>query len=182
MKTTFFSKNVTIPERVSRYAEAKLNEMDRLFQEEPKAAVVFSMKDGKSCVELTVYFGNAIIRTAEETSDMLVSVDAAAVAVRRQLRKNRSRLEKFLNVDAFEAGADELIFVPEVDQFEEPAYQVVRAKEFEFGPMTVQEAILRMNLIGHDFFAFRNAERDNQFSVVYRRSDGSYGIIMDKQA
>lgn len=181
MKTTFSSKNIAIPDRIYRYAEAKLNEMDRLFQEEPKAAVVFSMKDGKSCVELTVYFGNAVIRTVEETSDMLVSVDAAAVSVRRQLRKNRSRLAKFLNVDAFEAGADELIFVPDVDSFEEPSYQVVRAKEFEFGPMTVQEAILRMNLIGHDFFAFRNAERNDQFSVVYRRSDDSYGIIMDKQ-
>ena len=181
MKTTFSSKNINIPERVYRHAEAKLNEMDHLFRSVPEAAVVFSMEEGRSCVELTVFFGNTVIRTMEATADMLVSIDAAVVAVRRQLRKNRSRLADFLNVDAFEAGTDELIFVPEVDQLEEPTFKVVRAKEFEFGPMTVQEAILRMNLIGHDFFAFRNAERDNVFAVVYRRNDDGYGILMDKQ-
>lgn len=66
-------------------------------------------------------------------------------------------------------------FSPEVDRFDEPAYQVVRSKQFEFGPMSVQEAILQMNLIGHSFFAFRNEEKDGAFSVVYRRNDGGYG-------
>lgn len=64
--------------------------------------------------------------------------------------------------------------------FDEPAYQVVRSKQFEFGPMSVQEAILQMNLIGHSFFAFRNEEKDGAFSVVYRRNDGGYGILVDK--
>ena len=64
--------------------------------------------------------------------------------------------------------------------FDEPAYQVVRSKQFEFGPMSVQEAILQMNLIGHSFFAFRNEEKDGAFSVVYRRNEGGYGILVDK--
>ena len=85
-----------------------------------------------------------------------------------------------INSDAFEKDADELIFIPEVDRFDEPAYQVVRSKQFEFGPMSVQEAILQMNLIGHSFFAFRNEEKDGAFSVVYRRNDGGYGILVDK--
>ena len=182
MKITFSNKGVDIPERVYSYAESKINEMDHLFRSTPEASVVFSVEDGKSCIELTVFSGSTIIRTVEKTADMIVSIDAAVSSIRRQLRKNRSKLSEFLNIDAFEAGADELIFVPEVDQFEEPAYQVVRAKEFAFGPMTVQEAILQMNLIGHAFFAFRNAERDNVFSVVYRRNDGGYGILLDKQA
>lgn len=181
MKTTFSNKNVNVPERVYTYAQMKINELDNLFRGSPEAAVVFSVEEGKSCVELTVFSGSTVIRTVEQTSDMIVSIDAAASTIRRQLRKNRSKLTDFLNADAFEADADELIFIPELDRFEEPAYQVVKAKEFVFGPMTVQEAILQMNLIGHAFFAFRNAERDGVFSVVYRRHDGDYGILMDKQ-
>ena len=90
------------------------------------------------------------------------------------------KLSNNINSDAFEKDADELIFIPEVDRFDEPAYQVVRSKQFEFGPMSVQEAILQMNLIGHSFFAFRNEEKDGAFSVVYRRNDGGYGILVDK--
>ena len=96
------------------------------------------------------------------------------------MREHRSKLSNNINSDAFEKDADELIFIPEVDRFDEPAYQVVRSKQFEFGPMSVQEAILQMNLIGHSFFAFRNEEKDGAFSVVYRRNDGGYGILVDK--
>ena len=96
------------------------------------------------------------------------------------MRDHRSKLSNNINSDAFEKDADELIFIPEVDRFDEPAYQVVRSKQFEFGPMSVQEAILQMNLIGHSFFAFRNEEKDGAFSVVYRRNDGGYGILVDK--
>ena len=96
------------------------------------------------------------------------------------MREHRSELSNNINSAAFEKDADELIFIPEVDRFDEPAYQVVRSKQFEFGPMSVQEAILQMNLIGHSFFAFRNEEKDGAFSVVYRRNDGGYGILVDK--
>ena len=66
-----------------------------------------------------------------------------------------------------------------MDDFNAPAFKVVRSKQFPFNPMRVEEAILQMNLIGHAFFAFRNADRDNAYSVVYRRNDGQYGILTD---
>ena len=72
-----------------------------------------------------------------------------------------------------------MTFIPELNRFDAPAYQVVRLKNFSFGSMTVQEAILQMNLIGHSFFAFRNEEKDGAFSVVYRRNDGGYGVLVD---
>ena len=72
-----------------------------------------------------------------------------------------------------------MTFIPELNRFDAPAYQVVRLKNFSFGSMTVQEAILQMNLIGHAFFAFRNEEKDGAFSVVYRRNDGGYGVLVD---
>lgn len=180
MKITFSTKEMTVPTRVYSHAEQRINELAPLFRAEPEAVVVFSAENGKHVIELTILSGSTIIRVVEKTSDMMVSVDAAVSSVRRQLRKNRSRLSSQLNIDAFEKDADELIFIPEVDRFDSPAYQVVRSKQFEFGSMTVEEAILQMNLIGHAFFAFRNEERDNAFSVVYRRNDGGYGILVDK--
>ena len=169
MKIQFSNKNITIPDRVYSHAEQRINELENLFRAEPEAAVVFSMEGGSPS-----------FRVVEKTSDMLVSIDAAVASVRRQRRTNRSRLSANINSDAFEKDTDELLFVPETDRFDEPAYQVVRSKHFEFGPMTVQEAILQMNLIGHSFFAFRNEERDGAFSVVYRRNDGGSGILVDK--
>ncbi len=180
MKIQFSSKNMTIPDRVYSHAEQRINELEHLFRGEPEAVVVFSAEDGKHVIELTIFVGSTIFRVVEKTSDMMVSVDAAASSIRRQLRENRKKLSDNIDLNAFEEDADELIFIPEVDKFDAPAYQVVRSKHFEFGPMTVQEAILQMNLIGHAFFAFRNEERDNAFSVVYRRNDGGYGILVDK--
>ena len=180
MKIQFSNKNMTVPDRVYSHAEQRINELDRLFRGEPEAVVVFSAEDGKHVIELTIFSGTTIFRVVEKTSDMLVSIDAAVSSIRRQLREHRSKLSNNINSDAFEKDADELIFIPEVDRFDEPAYQVVRSKQFEFGPMSVQEAILQMNLIGHSFFAFRNEEKDGAFSVVYRRNDGGYGILVDK--
>ena len=170
MKIQFSNKNMTVPDRVYSHAEQRINELDHLF----------SAEDGKHVFELTIFSGTTIFRVVEKTSDMLVSIDAAVSSIRRQLREHRSKLSNNINSDAFEKDADELIFIPEVDRFDEPAYQVVRSKQFEFGPMSVQEAILQMNLIGHSFFAFRNEEKDGAFSVVYRRNDGGYGILVDK--
>ena len=175
MKIQFSNKNMTVPDRVYSHAEQRINELDHLFRGEP-----FSAEDGKHVIELTIFSGTTIFRVVEKTSDMLVSIDAAVSSIRRQLREHRSKLSNNINSDAFEKDADELIFIPEVDRFDEPAYQVVRSKQFEFGPMSVQEAILQMNLIGHSFFAFRNEEKDGAFSVVYRRNDGGYGILVDK--
>ena len=180
MKLTCTEKNVAIPTRIYSYTEQKFNELDRFFRNEAEGALVFSVENGKHILEATVVSGSTIIRVVESTSDMFVSVDAAASAIERQLRKNRSRLHQEVNADAFEANTDEMIFVPEIDRFEEPAYKLVRSKRFFFRPMKVEEAILQMNLIGHAFFAFRNEDKDNAFSVVYRRNDGDYGILIDE--
>ena len=167
MKIQFSSKNMTVPDRVYSHAEQRINELEPLFRGAPEATVVFSAENGKHVIELT--------------SDMMVSIDAAASSIRRQLREHHNQLTESVNPDAFEKDADDLIFIPEVDKFDAPAYQVVRSKEFEFGPMSVQDAILQMNLIGHSFFAFRNEDRDGAFSVVYRRNDGGYGVLVDKR-
>lgn len=179
MKFTFTDKKVNIPDRVHDYAEKKIGKLDRYFKSEPEASVVFSVEKGRNIMEVTIRSGSTIIRVAESTSDMFVSVDAAVASIERQLRKNKSRLEKRLRKEAFETPSEEY-FVPETDEAEEPSYQLVRSKRFFFNAMTVDEAILQMNLVNHTFFAFRNEDENGAFSVVYKRNDGGYGIIVDQ--
>ena len=178
MKFTFTDKKVNIPDRVHAYAEKKIGKLERYFKNEPETSVVFSVEKGRNILEVTIRSGATIIRVAESTSDMFVSIDAAVASIERQLRKNKTRLEKRLRKESF--APDEEAFVPESDEEEESSYQVVRSKRFFFRPMTVDEAILQMNLVDHTFFAFRNDDEDGAFSVVYRRNDGGYGIIVDQ--
>ena len=178
MKFTFTDKKVNIPDRVHAYAEKKIGKLERYFKNEPETSVVFSVEKGRNILEVTIRSGATIIRVAESTSDMFVSIDAAVASIERQLRKNKTRLEKRLRKEAF--APDEEAFVPESDEEEESSYQVVRSKRFFFRPMTVDEPILQMNLVDHTFFAFRNDDEGGAFSVVYRRNDGGYGIIVDQ--
>ncbi len=178
MKFTFTDKKVNIPDRVHAYAEKKIGKLERYFKNEPETSVVFSVKERNNKVEITIRSSGTIFRVSESTSDMFVSIDAAVASIERQLRKNKSRLEKRLRKEAF--IPDEEAFVPESDEEEDSSYQVVRSKRFFFRPMTVDEAILQMNLVDHTFFAFRNDDEDGAFSVVYRRNDGGYGIIVDQ--
>ena len=178
MKFTFTDKKVTMPKSVHGYAEKKVGKLDRYFKHDAEAALVFSVEKDRNKVELTIRAGGTILRVAESTSDMFASIDAAVSSMERQLRKNKTRLEKRLRQDAFERSVDEQSsFVP-VD--EESDFNVVRTKKFPLKPMTVDEAILQMNLLDHNFFAFKNEDDDGAFAVVYRRNDGGYGLICDE--
>ena len=179
MKFVFTDKKVNLPNKVHAYAEKKVGKLDRYFKADAEAAVVFSVEKDRNNVELTVRSGGTIIRVAESTSDMFATVDAAVASAERQLRKNKARLEKRLRENAFERCVD----VDEVSSFapeaEEDEFQIVRTKRFPIKLMSAEEAVLQMNLVDHTFFAFKNAEADGAFSVVYRRNDGGYGLIED---
>ena len=138
--------------------------------------MVFSVEKGRNNAEVTVRSGGTIIRVSESTADMFASIDAAVADIERQLRKNKAKLEKRLKKDAFVRTADETSFVPEEP---EEVYDVVRTKRFPIKPMTVEEAVLQMNLVGHTFFAFKNEDAGGAFSVVYCRESGGYGLIED---
>ncbi|MEG2455729.1 MAG: ribosome-associated translation inhibitor RaiA [Oscillospiraceae bacterium] len=178
MKITFTDKHITLPENVHSYAEKKVTKLERYFKVENEASVVFSVQKNRNIVELTVRSGGTILRVSESTSDMFASIDAAVTSLERQIRKNKTRLEKRLRTDAFERTLEAVTsFVPE-----EPMdpFQVVRHKKFPLKPMAVEEAILQMNLLNHTFFAFKNQDDGDAFAVVYRRNDGGYGIIEDE--
>jgi putative sigma-54 modulation protein len=109
---------------------------------------------------------------------MFASIDAAVATIERQIRKNKTRLERRLREGSLtRVPEDETSFVP--DEPEEGEFEIVRTKTFPMKPMLREEAILQMNLLGHTFFAFRDEDADGAFAVVYRRNDGGYGIIED---
>ena len=134
MKFTFTDKKVTLPKKVHEYAEKKVGKLERYFPAEAEAAVLFSLEKGRNNAEVTVRVGGTILRSAQSTPDMFVSIDAAVADIERQLRKNKARLEKRLRKDAFvrTAEADETSFVPDEDEEE---YNIVRTKRFPIKPM-----------------------------------------------
>lgn len=177
MRFTFTDKKVSLPRKVHEYAEKKVGKLDRYFQTEADASVVFSVEKGRNNVEVTVRERGTILRAAESTADMFASIDAAVADIERQLRKNKAKLEKRLKKDAFVRSAEEdTSFAPDEPEEE---YEVVRTKRFPIKPMSVDEAVLQMNLLGHTFFAFRNEDAGGAFAVVYRRDSSGYGLIED---
>ena len=180
MKFVFTDKKVTLPNFIHKYAEKKVGKLDRFFKEDATASITFSVeKERLNRVEITIRSSGTIFRVSESTSDMHASIDAAVTTLERQIRKNKARLEKRLRTDAFERTVD----VAEVSDFapeeEESEFCIARTKRFPIKVMTVDEAVLQMNLVDHTFFAFKNADADGAFSVVYRRNNGDYGLIED---
>ncbi len=173
MTFTFTGKKFDVSDELRAYAEKKIGKIDRLFRTESDASVTFSSSRGRYLAEVTIRNNGMIYRVSEVTSDMFASIDSAVAAIERQVRKNKTRLEKRLREGAFERTAE---IVPVEDE-EPDEFKIVREKRFSIKPMTPEEAILQMDLLGHTFFAFRNEAEDGGFAIVYKRRDGGYGLI-----
>ena len=179
MKFQYSEKKVKLPENVHAYAEKKVMTLGRYFEGDAEALVVFSVEKNWNVVELTVRGAGTWFRACEATSDMFASIDAAVGTIEGQIRKNKTRLAKRLRKDAFvRAVQEETSFTPEQD---EDDLSIVRVKQFYFRPMTREEAVLQMNLLGHNFFAFRDEDNGGCFAVVYRRENGGYGLLDDME-
>ena len=179
MKFQYSEKKVKLPENVHAYAEKKVMKLARFFEEDAEALIVFSVERNRNNVELTVHGAGTWFRASESTSDMFASIDAAVGTIEGQIRKNKTRLAKRLRKDAFvRAVQEETSFTPEQD---EDDLSIVRVKQFYFHPMTREEAVLQMNLLGHNFFAFRDEDNGGCFAVVYRRENGGYGLLDDME-
>jgi len=178
MKFQYSEKKVNLPENVHAYAEKKVMKLARYFEEDAEALIVFSVEKNRNKVELTVHGAGTWFRASESTSDMFASIDSAVGTIEGQIRKNKTRLARRLKQDAFiRSVQEETSFAPET--VDEDDYSLVRVKTFYFKPMTREEAILQMNLLEHNFFAFRDEDNGGSFAVVYRRNDGGYGLIED---
>ena len=176
MKFTFTEKKVEVSGDLRDYAEKKIGKLDRFFKIESEAFVTFGIERGRHKIEVTLNNNGIFYRVTETTSDMYASIDSAVGAIERQIRKNKTRLAKRLRDGAFEREVKPSVsFLP--DDEEEQEFLITRVKQFPLKPMTPEEAILQMNLLGHEFFVFKNHENRDAFSVLYRRKDGDYGLI-----
>ena len=156
MKFTFTEKKMDASEDLRAYAEKKIGKIDRLFRTESDAYVTFSTERGRFLAEVTIKNSGMFYRVSELTSDMYASVDSAVASIERQIRKNKTRLEKRLRDGAIEREIKPFN-VPAEDAGEEE-FKIVRNKKFYIAPMSVEEAILQMNLLEHEFFVFRNTD------------------------
>lgn len=179
MRFQYTEKKVTLPENVHKYAEKKVMKLERFFGTDADALVTFSVEKNRNNVEITVHAAGTYFRASESTSDMFASIDAAVATIERQIRKNKTRLAKKLRDGAFEREVQPE-YVPADDTVEAGTFEVVRRKRFPIKPMSVEEAILQMDLLEHTFFVFRDVAADGAVSVVYRRKNGGYGLISDE--
>ena len=170
MKFVYTSKDMAVSESLKSRVEKKLAKMERYFREEPEATVRFKVQKGaRNIVEITVNAGGVILRAEESSNDMYLSIDRAVDKLESQLRRHRTKLEKRIRTSELEP-------VVEAPVFEEQSYDIVRTKKFAVKPMGVEDAITQMELLGHDFFLFLNEDSET-INVLYRRNDGSYGLL-----
>ena len=179
MKFTFACKKISLNDSIKEYAEKKISKLDKYFPEEADAFVTFAVEKKNRCVvELTIRAANGTLFRAvceDPDGDMRGAIDEATAQIERKIRKNKTRLAKNLRAEAVLPELPE-----EFEAHEEGTFDIVRTKRFTVKPMSVEEAILQMNLLGHSFFAFRDEDADGAFAVVYCRNDGDYGLIEDE--
>ena len=172
MKFVYVGKEV-VSDSLKARAEKKMNKLDRYFNKEAEALIRFrQQRGGRNIAEITVSVDGLILRAEENSNDMYLSIDRAVDKLESQIRRYRTKMGKHLRDPKPEAPEEVVEPV-----YEEVNFDVVRTKKFAVKPMDVDDAITQMELLGHNFFLFMNAENDSM-NVLYRRNDGSYGLLV----
>lgn len=171
-------ENIEVTPAIREYVEKKVAKLERYFTESPNANVNVNLKvyqDKKSKVEITIPMKDLVLRAEELHDDMYAAIDLITDKLERQIRKHKTKVNrKFREKDSLKDFAP--IFTEAEQVEDEEDLEVVRTKSFDLKPMDSEEAILQMNMLGHSFYVFTNAET-NQTNVVYKRNDGRYGLI-----
>lgn len=171
MKFDIIGRNVEVTSGLRSAVEDKLGKLDKFFNPETLVHVALSVEKEKQKIEVTIPVKGNIIRAEESSSDMYVSIDLVEEIIERQLKKYRNKI-----VDKKQASVDFSSFFIEEEDTEEEEVKIVRTKKFDIKPMYAEDACVQMELLGHNFFVFINAETD-QVNVVYKRKGNTYGLI-----
>ncbi len=173
MKVIISGRRTEVEERLKELIEKKLAKLDKFFSDSSEAKVTLTGEKGDRVVmEVTVFSDGMIYRAEEDASDAFSAIDKIVTVIERQIRRNKTRLEKRLRSGAF----DPANFEPEAKADEESEFNILKNKHIYLKPMSTEEAILQMNLLGHSFFLFKNASTDGT-NLVYKRNDKNYGLI-----
>lgn len=183
MKYNIRGQRLEVTDALHDYVEKKLSRLERYFEAPPQSDVnvTLSVTKGQQAIEVTIPLPGALLRAEEKREDMYASIDFVVDKLERQIRKHKTKINRNFR----EAGSARALFkedfgngtnVTTLDRDEEDDLELVRTKRFNLKPMDVEEAILQMNLVGHNFYVFSNTT-NKEISVVYRRNDGKYGLI-----
>ncbi|MCI5869254.1 MAG: ribosome-associated translation inhibitor RaiA [Dorea sp.] len=173
MKFIIIGKNIDVTPGLKESVESKLGKLERYFTPDTEIHVALSVQKERQKIEVTIPVKGGIIRSEQESNDMYVSIDLVEEVIERQLRKYKNKL-----VARHQEGGNfkEEFFEKEDSAEDDSEIKIVRTKKFGFKPMYPEDACVQMELLGHDFYVFCNAETD-EVNVVYRRKNGTYGLI-----
>ncbi len=185
MKYNIRGQRMEVTDALREYVEKKLSRLDKYFETPPQSDVnvTLSVTKGHQAVEVMIPLPGAMLRAEEKRDDMYASIDFVVDKLERQIRKHKTKINRKFR----EPGSARALFkedfgngngssVSTLAREEDEAMELVRTKRFNLKPMDVEEAILRMNLVGHNFYVFANTDT-KEVNVVYRRNDGKYGLI-----
>ena len=172
MRIKIRGEKITATAAIKNYIEEKMGRLDKYFNSDDiEAYVVIKSNKSSKTIEVTIPTGSLTLRREEVDDDLYAAIDSVIYKLERQIRKNKSRLEKRLKV------TNEVTFSLDFnDDTPTDTKKIVKRKNFDSKPMSEEEAILQLELLGHDFFVFKNADND-AISVLYRRKDKNYGLI-----
>ncbi len=170
MEIIITGRKVNLKDNFKDLAKKKLSKFDRMFNDNAVANVTVTVEKNHQTVEITIRNNGMIYRAESSEREMNEALDKVIYALSRQLRKHKTKLEKRLRDNSIEK------YFPAEQDEEEETFDLVRRKSFAVKPISVEEAILQMNMINHLFYMFRN-ETTNEINVVYRRRDGGYGLL-----
>ena len=172
MKIKITGRNIELTEGLKAAVEEKLAKLDKYFTEDTQANVTLSVEKERQKIEVTIPVKGSIIRSEQVSNDMYVSIDLVEEVIERQMKKYRNKLVS-RQQEPGEFFAEE--FISKADD-EEEEISIIRSKKFGMKPMYPEDACVQMELLGHNFFVFRNAETD-EVNVVYKRRGNTYGLI-----
>ena len=166
---------IEVTSSIKKYIKEKLSRLDKYFENTANidAHVLIRARNGEQVIEVTIPTSRYTLRAEEKNSDLYAAIDLVIDVLERQIRKNKTKLNKRREVN------QDFAFIPEDEEEYEDDNMIVKRKMVSAKPMSEDEAILQMELLDHDFFVFKNEDEDC-FSVLYKRKDGNYGIICSK--
>lgn len=174
MKINVVAKNIQLTPSLKDIVERKISKLDKYFDPNIEAKATLSVQKNSHKVEVTIPFNGVILRCEESTDDMYKSIDLVEEKLQRQIRKQKTKLSRkntggSLRFPDFKS-------IEENENEEENSFKIVKTKSFDVKPMSQEEAILQMELVGHNFFVYQDA-KSNRVNVMYKRKDGNYGLI-----
>ncbi|OGO77287.1 MAG: ribosomal subunit interface protein [Clostridiales bacterium GWB2_37_7] len=172
MRIVVSGRNIVLTDALKDKVNKKLSKFERFFGPNSEAHATLSVEKGRHIFEVTIPFNGIIIRSEEATDDMYMSIDNVIEKLERQMRKQKTKLER--KMKDYNLRFDTLFESrPEDDEDE---IEIVKTKKFAYKPMPAEEAAMQMELLGHSFFVFSNSDTE-EVNVIYKRKDGNYGLI-----